>query len=168
MPHVSIFFQLLYLVVSFRTIPVSFIVLVLSYFFSLNQFSVVHQYLWYEKSNLLSTFFCSTTLQKCRFCGILLLNKSKVHTIHCINTEWVCVRNIYRGFEAFCKTNGFLVVVDSFCRIIAPSSNDWRNYDVNVTLIDYIDLNRAEFGLTGVIYNVQDVDNFDFVLFAIR
>ena len=75
------------------------------------------------------------------------------------------MRNIYSGFQA---DNGLLVVIDSFCRIVAPSNNDWRNYDVNVSLFDDIDLNRAGFGLTGVIYNVQDVDNFDFVMFAIR
>lgn len=62
----------------------------------------------------------------------------------------------------------YFVAADSFCRIIATNNKTWTHYDLTASLYDDVDMKRTGFGLVGVIYNVQDVDNFDFVVFAIR
>ena len=55
----------------------------------------------------------------------------------------------------------------SYCRMVAPHDANWKNYDVSVDLYNHVESGRSGVGLAGVMYNVDDENNYDYFLFAL-
>ena len=54
----------------------------------------------------------------------------------------------------------------SFCRVVAPTQVSGDAYDVSVVMESRVVPGPAiNYGTPGIIYNVRDEDNFDFVFF---
>ena len=51
---------------------------------------------------------------------------------------------------------------------VAPANDDSGNYNLNVLLFNHEGNDTADYGNFGVLYNMYDRDNFDFVLFTLR
>ena len=56
---------------------------------------------------------------------------------------------------------------DSFCRAVAPHDAKWKNYDVSISLYNRVETGRSGAGVAGVMYNVEDRDNYDYAMFAL-
>ena len=71
------------------------------------------------------------------------------------------------------STNNLLLDADfstadtqSFCRVVAPAQVSGDAYDVSIVMDSQVlSVPSTNYGTPGVIYNVQDEDNFDFVFF---
>ena len=57
---------------------------------------------------------------------------------------------------------------DGHCRAVLTPTVNVRSYSANITLRNVIGDGQEHFGNVGVMYNVHNADNFDFVIFRIR
>ena len=53
-----------------------------------------------------------------------------------------------------------------FCRAVAPQQVEGNAYDVSVLFYDVKTRGKAEATLSGIMYNLLDENNYDFVLFG--